>query len=151
VNEIWPYLEQFVRPGELDWPPQLRVTDIRFEQLSQDYSRISVPSGFIAAAIEAGARQALATTLRNDYDAVAIHVDTKSISPLPTGRVFAEALVTHKGRHLAHVDVAVSDEAGTTVARGWCVFSLVHRESPVADLAITSDSTCAVFDGGAGT
>ena len=81
----------------------------------------------LAALVDVAAGQALRTTLRSDYHAVTVHLDAKYFLPIATGRAFAEGPVVRKGRTLAHIDVAVLNEKGALVARGWCVLKLLRR------------------------
>jgi acyl-coenzyme A thioesterase PaaI-like protein len=81
----------------------------------------------LAALVDTAAGQALRTTLKSGHDAVTVHLDATYFLPIATDRVFAEGSVVRKGRNLAHIDVAVVNEGGALVARGWCVLKLLRR------------------------
>jgi uncharacterized protein (TIGR00369 family) len=162
-DESWPYLEQFTptraadQRASLGRSPLLQNMGLRFEKLDTDYTKVSIAprtdlgrnmlqGGVLATLVDTAAGQALRTTLKLDHDAVTVHLDTKYFRPVYHERVFAEGLVVRKGRNLAHIDVAVVNEGGTLVARGWCVLKLTRRPAPELPPA----PGCALLSRGAG-
>jgi uncharacterized protein (TIGR00369 family) len=163
-DETWPYLEQFTPARAADQQetmgrlPLLRSMGLRLEKLDKDYTKVSIEprtdfnqtkgmlqGGILATLVDTAAAQALRTTLKLDHDAVTVHLDTKYFRPVYDERVFAEGSVVRKGRNLAHIDVAVVNEGGTLVARGWCVLKLTRRSEP-----IPPEPSCDMMTGGLG-
>jgi uncharacterized protein (TIGR00369 family) len=151
-DENWPYLEQFSHAHAVDQQerlshlPLLQNMGLRLEKVGKDYTKLSIAppaeltgrkgvwqGGILTTLVDTAARQALRTTLRLDHDVVTVHLDTKYFLPVNNQRVFAEGSVVRKGRNLAHIDVAVVQEGGALVARGWCVLTLVRRAEPLAN------------------
>jgi uncharacterized protein (TIGR00369 family) len=159
-DESWPYVEQFssIQPADqeirLGRLPALQNMELRLEEFDKDYTMLSISppggvrqpkgvwqGGVLASLVDATARQALRTTLKSGHDAVTVHLDTKYFRPVADQRVYAEGSVVRKGRNLAHIDVAVLQEGGALVARGWCVLKLLRPAAaqPPAELPPPAD------------
>lgn len=176
-DENWPYVEQFTpahaagQQQRLGHLPLFQDIGLRLDNVAKDYTKISMtPStdlvqpkgmfqgGMLATLVDTVAGQALRTTLKDDHDAVTIHLDAKYFRPVSSERVFAEGLVVRKGRSLAHIDVAVVSEQGALVARGWCVLKLSRRREtdcpldhlPEAKPPALPESACGELQGGMG-
>jgi uncharacterized protein (TIGR00369 family) len=175
-DDCWPYVEQFTlahsheSQDQSNWPTVLQAMGLRLEKVAKDYSRVSISppaelvqprsmlqGGLVATLVDTAARMSLRTTLKPEHDAVTIHLDTKYFRPVYGERVVAESSVVRRGRTLAHIDVAVLDDNGTLVARGWCVFKLTsrvevdsHYPKSAATMSEPPEQGCAALEARAG-
>ncbi|HWO01650.1 MAG TPA: PaaI family thioesterase [Blastocatellia bacterium] len=168
-DDHWPYVEQMTPARAADQRDRVgpltlfHSIGLRLEKLAKDYTKVSIAprpelarprgmlqGGVLATLVDAAAGQALRTTLKLDYDAVTVHLDTKYFRPVYEERLFAEGSVVRKGRDLAHIDVTVINEEGALVARGWCVLKITRRnESVVPDFDLPKP-TAGVLQAGLG-
>jgi uncharacterized protein (TIGR00369 family) len=124
--------------------PLHRALGITLEQHRPGFARIclrtssvtlggvggSVHGGLLAAMVDMAMLQALYEMFEpGDEPAGTADLNITYLRPALTSRVYAEATVLRKGRHLAVTEVSILDENGTLCAKGRTIYAIRQRAS----------------------